>query len=364
MGKKLEEIRMLSIVTHAMIGIELVTIPINAVKYAKNDAWLCPFLSSSFVGIACLLGFWICSKYPGLNFAEINEKLYGKFFGKLSISINIIYNIFINGISLRFFGESIKIFLLENTPISVIMLVFLVVMGYIIMMDLETISIVFDILLPILLIFIFFILVISTKAITFYNLYPPLYHGFMPVIKGALSTMNPAGAAFIFAFILPQFSNPEKTKKFVFMGISIATIVYSIILALCIMVFGAEEIDYLLFPTLTLSKAVQFEVQIFERAESLFMAAWIPNTLTTLVVYFMISTISAKALFNTKKDGLIKLLQLPIIFTIALLPKNVTEVFSLLNYANIGLIFLNFGYVPFVALSVLIKKGLGKNENK
>lgn len=362
MNKKLKSISMLSFIIHGMIGIELITIPINAVKYAKNDAWLCPVINCIIIFCGLQIMFWICSSYPGLNFAEINEKLYGKVLGKLLILVIIIYNTYASGISLRLFGESINVFLLERTPILVIMVVFFALILYCMMMDLETISIVFDVLLPFVLFFIFLLVVLSLSAITPQNLYPPISRGFLPILKGSLATLNPASAFFVFAFILPQFSQPKTTKKYITLGLIIGTIVYSTIIGLCIMVFGATEINYLVFPTLTLSKAIQLENQVFERAESLFMAAWIPNTFTTMIVYYLISTICIKALFHKKKDKIIKLGQIPIIFMIALLPRNIAEVFKMLNLANLGLNILVLVYLPLVGLTVLIKKRGVKNE--
>ncbi|KZL90340.1 GerAB/ArcD/ProY family transporter [Clostridium magnum] len=360
MNKKLESIRMLSIVINAMIGIELITMPSSAVKYAKNDAWLSPLIIGAIILLNTQQGFWVCKQYPELNYAQIMEKLYGRFLGKVFILVNIIYNIYINGISIRLFSESVSMFLLDQTPVIIILIATMSIVTYCILMDFETISIVFDILLPIILLFILLLIIIALTAITPYNLYPPMYKGVLPVLKGSISSLNPAAAAFVFAFLLPMFKAPQATKKYVNLGIIVSTIIYSVFVALCIMVFGAEEINYLTFPTLTLSKAIQLNSEVFERAESLFMAAWIPNSITTFIVYFLISTISTKAFFNTKKDALVKLAQLPFIFIIALLPRNNVEVFKMLEWANNGIILLAFLYVPMVTLTAFFKKGRAK----
>lgn len=362
MAKKLESIRMLSIVIHAMIGIELITMPATAVKYARNDAWVSPIIIGIIILINVKQAFYAYKKYPGLNHAELLEELYGKFFGKTLILISIIYNIYINGISMRLFAESVNMFLLDQTPIFVIIMATLAVVLYCILMDLETISIIFDVLLPILLFFIFLLLAISISAVTPYNIYPPMHNGVLPVIKGALGSLNPGAASFVFAFLLPMFAEPQTVKKYVNMGVIIAAITYSAIVILCIMVFGATEINYLLFPTLTLSKAIQLKSEVFERAESLFMAAWIPNAITTFIAYFLISTICTKTFFNTKKDTAVKLLQIPFIFIIALLPRNQLQMFKMLEWANIGINFLTFLYLPMVTATVFLKKGRTRNE--
>lgn len=356
MLKKVKSIKMLSIVVNSMIGIELLTLPITAVKYAKNDAWLSPILVCLFMIITTLQGYWYYKNYPGLNFIQINEAVFGKVLGKLFISINILYNVYMHGVALRLFAESIKLFLLDKTPTFIIILVALVVVYYCTTLDFESLTIVFDILLPIELFFITLLLIISFSATTPSNLLPPLHNGIFPVFKGALASINAAGTSFIFAFILPNFEKPLDTKKFTLIGILIGSLIFTLVTAICIMVFSASEINHLMFPTLTLSKAIQLETPVFERTESLFMAAWIPNTITTLIVYFIISTTSAKAFFKTKKDSLIKLIQLPLILIVCLLPRNNIELFKMLSLANIGLNLLNFVYLPIVTITIFFKK--------
>lgn len=356
MSKKVESIKMLSIVVNGMIGIELLTLPITTVKYAKNDGWLSPILIGFFMIVTVYQGYWYYKNYPGLNFAEMNEVIFGKILGKIFLSINILYNIYIHGITLRLFAESISVFLLDRTPILIVILVTLLVVFYFTSLNFESITVVFDILLPFVLFSIILLSIISFSAVTPYNLFPPLHGGFMPILKGALGSLNAAGTCFIFAFILPMFSNPQETKKYTILGVIISSMVFTLITALCIMVFGASEINHLMFPTLTLSKAIQLQNPVFERTESLFMAAWIPNTITTLVVYFIISTTSIKSLFKNKKDSIIRLVQLPLILIICLLPKNEVELFKMLDIANIGLNLLNFVYLPIVTITIFYKK--------
>lgn len=361
MTKKLESIRMLSIIIHAMIGIELIVMPSTTVKCAKNNAWFCPILVGITILINVYQSFWVMEKFPGLNLAEINEKLYGAVLGKLFTLMFALYAIYINGIKLRLFAESINIFLLDETPL-VISLATLAIITYCSLMDLETISTFFDILLPTVLLFIFLLMAVSLTTVTPQNLLPFFHGGIAPVIKGSISSLSPAATAVIFAFILPEFNEPKEVKKYVNLGVIISIIIYSLIIAICIMVFGATEINYLIFPTLTLSKEIQLRSQIFERAESLFMAAWIPNTITTAISYILISAISFKAFFNTKKSTVVKLAQLPFILLISMLPRNKVEIFRMFEIANIIVLFITFIYVPMNTLTTFLRKGRSKNE--
>jgi spore germination protein (amino acid permease) len=362
MNKKLESNNMLAFIVNGMLGIEVIIMPLSAVKYAKSDAWLSPILTSVIVLIILYVAFWLCGRYPGLNFPQITIKVFGKIIGKMAILISAVFAILYCSISLRLFAETINTFLLENTPIIVVMFIFLAAVVYCSMMDIKTISVVLNLLLPVILIFVFLVLFLSISAADLRNLLPLLSKGPIPIIKGSLNIFTPATTSFAFTMILPYFYEPKKTKKYITKGVIIGATVYTLILGMCLMVLGDIEIEQLIFPTLTLSKALQLEVQVFERTESLFMTAWIPITFTNLVLIFLIIMTNIKELFSFKKNNIAALAPFPIILLIALYPKNIGEVFKFLRFTNTFALTLAFIYLPLIIIIELIKKGRRKNE--
>ncbi|WP_163192586.1 GerAB/ArcD/ProY family transporter [Clostridium thermarum] len=364
MNKKLKSNTMLAFIVNGMLGIEVIIMPLTAVKYAKTDAWLSPILTSAILLIVLHSAFWLCGRYPGLNFAQISMVVFGKIFGKIAVFISTFYNILYCSISLRLFAETISTFLLENTPIIVVMFIFLASVVYCSVMDIETISIIFNLLLPVILTSVFLVLILSISAADLRNLLPILSEGPMPIIKGSVNIFTPAATSFAFTMIMPYFNEPKKTKKYITRGIIIGALVYSSILAMCLMVLGNIEIEQLIFPTLTLSKALQLEVQVFERTESLFMTAWIPITFTNLVLIYLIVIICEKELLSIKKTIPAALLSFPIILYLALYPKDIYEVFDFLRLTNAFVLGLAFIYMPIIILVELIKKGRKKNAKK
>jgi spore germination protein (amino acid permease) len=226
---------------------------------------------------------------------------------------------------------------------------------YCITRNIKTISIVFDLLLPLVLIFILLLIILALTAADYKNLLPIWNTDIKSFTKGCYYVMAPISAGYIYAFLFPYFNDYKDTKRYVIFSFAITTIIYSIIIMLCIMVFGDLEITYLIFPALTLSKSIQLDNQIFERAESLFMAAWIPNTFTTLVVHYLLSSISLKTALNIQKPKFINLLLFPIILFIAYLPQNISEVFRYNHYNNIASVLLTFVYFPIFVLFAVIR---------
>jgi spore germination protein len=355
MNKKLKGISMLSFVVSGMIGVRLLTIPRDVAIYAKTDSWISLILIGVLSFLNAFALYWLCLKHPGLNFPQINEKVFGKVLGKLAVFIILTYKIATIGLSLRLFNDNVNIFLLENTPRLVVISIMLGSCVYCVTRDIRSISIVLDILLPIILIITFFLILLSSKGAEPKNLLPVFHVGIRPVIKGAAQVIDPILSISIIAYVMPYFEDIKSTKKWIFFGVGISAAIYLATMVMCITVFGHEEIERLTYPVLSLSQSLKLETQIFERAETLFMATWIPITLTTIVVAYISTNLNLKTLFNTQKNRLIIYGQIPVVMFIALLPRNAREVSTYLNYENTVAVFLNFVYFPLLLITAAIK---------
>ncbi len=355
MKNKLKDINMVSFIVNSMVSIRLLTLPRDVIQYAKNDGWISVLVMgflSFFIG---WFFYWIGNRYKGFNFSQICEKIYGKILAKIIMIGIMLYTLSSFGLGLRTFGDGIKIFLLDKTPLLLIISVMSLCCLYCLLKGIKTISIVMDILLPPILFFILLLVLLSTTNIDFISLQPIFYGGIKPILQGALQITDPFLDIGIIGYVLPYFSNNKGTARWIFLSIGIGILIHFIIVIMCILVFGCDEMKYLIFPTITLSKSIRLDVKILERAESFYMAAWIPITFTTLLLHYFISTLNLKALFNTKRDHLLIYGQIPIFFIIALLPQNIAEVFQFLHWnAQLSQI-LFFGLIPLTYMVELFK---------
>lgn|GEM_PF-2322438 len=359
---KLKAISMMSIVILTMIHVTLINLPKDVIKYAKTDAWI-SIIILAIAAMACAYAFYSMSiKYPRMNFAEINTKVLGNFFGRLCIIIITIYYIVFISISIRLFQESIEAYLLDRTPKIVVIGVFIYVCAYCLIKGVRTTSILFDILLPGVLIIVLGILLMTYKNADFKNIMPVMHNGFKPVIRGSVEGSDTVLSCCIISYIMPYFEDAKKTKKWILIAVGIAMFIYFLLILMSLAVFGVIEVEYLNFPAVSLAKTIEMEVEIFERTESFFMAAWIPNAITSIIVFYIITTLNIKELFKVKsKKGInrIILFQIPIFLIIALIPKNIIELYKYLLISNKFAVGLILGYLPIFFLITTIKKGKG-----
>jgi spore germination protein (amino acid permease) len=365
MKGKLKSKNMFSILVHGLIGIRILTLPRDVIKYAKNDAWLSMVIMYGITLVTAYTFYWITTRYKELDIAQITVVVFGKFFGRIMLIPIFLYGTLTIGLSLRLFSYSIKLFLLDKTPITVVMSLLLISCIYCLKKDIKTVSIVMDIFLPFVLISCILLVVLPITSADPRNLLPVLHKGLKPVIMGTLQIVDPILPTAIIGFIMPYFNETKSVKKYIFWAITVASAIYLSIILICLMTFGTIEINYLLFPTLTLTKTIQSESLIFERAESIFMLSWIPITFTTISLNYIACTLALKAFFNTKKDNLIMYAQLPVFLAVALFPQNIVEISKYFDYSSIFAMSINFLYLPFFTTGVYFKsRRKNKNENQ
>lgn len=356
MSKELESVNICSFIIHAVIGFRLLSLPRDVVEYAENDGWISILIMGLYGLIIAYIFYWLGVKYKGLNYSQICERLFGKIIGKIIIIAIAIYTITYFGLGIRLFADGIKIFLLDKTPTVFIISIMMTACLYCLLKGIRTIAIVMDMLLPLVIAFILLLVVLSYQNINTMHLRPFFAAGIERILRGSREIADPFITIGIIGYIIPYFKNYKKMGRWIGLSVGISVGIYTLIILLCILSFGSTEMEYLIFPTITLSKSIKIGTNILERAESLYMAAWVPITFTTLLLYYLASTLNLKAFFNTKRDRIIILSQIPLFFLIALYPDNIAQVFNLIGwFEELGQVLI-FIVIPLSAIIQIMRE--------
>lgn len=199
------------------------------------------------------------------------------------------------------------------------------------------------------------------------TLYFPLKHGhwlnFLPMFNHdagdyLISAKQSVPLFFGMEFFLlyyPFIKHKEKAHRWAQLGILHTTLVYMLIAVSSFAYFNQAQLKQVLWPTLTLSKIVS--LPFLERFEYIYIFTW----------FFVIMPVCCLALWGgsrilratvgvSVRYGL--WLSAAIVFVCSILFRGPIEVDALqhwLNYASIGAM---YGYIPLLALGVLIRKSL------
>jgi spore germination protein len=212
--------------------------------------------------------------------------------------------------------------------------------------------------------FIILIALMTYENVELKNLLPIAHNGVKPIMRGSAHIIDSALGCSIVSYIMPYFENVKETKKWIFIGVTIAISVYMVLIVMCLLVFGVIEVQYLSFPAILLAKIIEFKAELFERTESFFMAAWIPAIFANIVVMCTTAILNLKEIFNTKKTNRIILLIVPFIMISTFIPKNIIDVYEYLEFSNRITVYLSLIYFPILFIVVMLKGRGDKRHEK
>lgn len=348
------------VVTNFILATGILTLPRTSVEKVKTpDVWLTVILGGVIMMIAGVIMVKLSQQFPGKTFFQYNQEILGKWFGRLLSLFIICYFISISGYQVRSMAEVTNFFLLESTPIWAIIMPFMWIGLYLIIGGINSIARLFEIILPITIVFFLLVLFMSYKLFEIDNLRPVLGSGFIPVLKGLKTTTLAYSGPEIMLLLVAFMSQPNKAVKAVLIGTFIPLLFY---VFLVIMVIGAFSIDGVVvrtWPSIDLIRSFEISGLIFERFESLLLVIWIMQIFSSFTLGFYAAALGLAQLFNKKLKFFVYFL-LPIIYIVAMTPNTINELFKF--EAVLGnIIIILFGVLPLF-LFIILKWKRGKAD--
>lgn len=351
------------IISCYMLGSGVLTLPRTLTERVKTaDGWISLIVGGLIVMLAGICIVKLCQQYPGKTIYQFVQEIVGSWIGSCLSTLMILYFVAISAFQIRVMAEVTKLYLLEGTPMWVIVMFFMWIGLYLITSGINSMARLFEIILPITIVVLLICMFLSSKIFEIDNLRPVLGEGILPVLRGLRSTV------FVFIgyeimFILPAFmQHPKKGVKAMIIGTSIPLVMYMITY---IMVVGALSVDGVVrstWPTLDLMRSFEITGLLFERFEFFLLVIWIMQIFSTFTITFYAASMGLAQLSKRNIQPIMYGL-IPIIFIVAMLPKNMNEVFDFGDFIGSVSIYL-FGLLPVVLLLItkIFKKGALKED--
>ncbi|NGM82767.1 endospore germination permease [Paenibacillus sp. 7124] len=195
---------------------------------ARQDSWLAMSVGAA-AGFALLFLFlWIQRLMPELDLAGMLHFGFGRIAGTFFGAVYACYFSYQSMRNLRDFGELTSLTLLQSTPMSITMLVFVLVAIYAIWKGIEIIFRLPEILLPGLLFcyFLLIVLFILMRHVNLTRLTPVAENGLWPILQAALPEILsfPFGQMLVFLLLWPLWEKPGvpvKQTVWAYIGISV-----------------------------------------------------------------------------------------------------------------------------------------------
>lgn len=248
-------------------GSSLFTVFVTQITF--QDSWL-----SALIGLAAsLLVTWmyVClvRKFPGKGLLEIHTIVYGKWLGK---ALNFLYVLFCLGfsaVSLRNLGDFFTGYIMPQTPISVVLLLFAATCAYAAKKGVTVI---------LRLAFLFYVFMTFALLMNILLLIPNMhFENFLPAFRqgldayaqgGYIVTAAPFCEIVVFLILLPYAGKNAEIGKGLFWGLLLGALYFIIVLVRDIAVLGTS-IAFLTEPTYESVRLIHL-IDIFSRLEIIF----------------------------------------------------------------------------------------------
>lgn len=341
----LSPIQIAMLVSSAIIGVVVLSLPRLAAQAAQSSAILSVFLAGIMAMVFTIIASYLGKNFPHQTIMEYSVNILGRIPGKLLGLLIMTYLVITSGITLRVFGDTLKAFMLEKTPLEFIMIAMLIVVVYLIHNGIGAIAKICESFLPIVVIVLILVVVLNYQGFEISHLRPMLHSGLMPALKGIPQLITAYLGFEIVFFVIPFMQKPEKIIPYAVAGIALPTLIYTGLVAICIGIFGLELTQKMLAPIITLARAIAFPGAFIERFDIFFGILWILGAFTSIAVYFYMASLSVTRLFGLRNFRPFIFMLLPFSYIIAISSQNVYQISWMLEI---------IGYVGLVIVSIPI----------
>lgn len=333
--------------------------PRTVAENAGTAGWLQVIYASILVLIVFAIIVKLYSNFPGKDLIDISEYIGGGILRIIVGCILLAYFLIIVSLILREYGECMKIIGLTVSPLSFVMLFFVVGMVVGAYFGLEAIARYGAIIVPLVIIGYLIIIFGVSQNYDFTNLMPLLGNGVNAVfIKGTMRISS--FSALIVIFLIPPFIKTHRNFKIVgytSIGIGAFLLISSSLVFLLVEPYPTATEDVL--PVYQLARLINYG-RFFQRIESLFVLIWASSAFLYLSMGFFFIVYIFKKTFKLEFYKPIIPAFAILLFSAGLIPDSLLKANELENN-----LFRRYAWiVAFLMTIILLYIGKIKKKNK
>jgi spore germination protein len=332
--EKISTLQTVFTVTSTVYAVGVVSLPRTIAERTQTpDVWQ-GLLLSSILGLAAVfINVSLCRRFPGKTFYEISTRIAGKFLGYIINISFIIYCLFICSLVVRMMAEFIKALALERTPLSAILLPFLLLVGYLTSGGLHVMVRLVELFFPLTFVVFMLLIVLNINHFDLDNLLPVFHKGWQPIFQSLevvpFSTLGFESMLFLTNFMV----KPQKAWKAGVIGYSIAMGLYLLMVTMVVACMSVEEVTRLQWPVVSFAQQIEFPGAFLERFELLFIVLWTIKIYMTTANYYFYGGAGISCLTH-KWNKYVHYLPLVFLFVAAMYPKNFVETDRMGNFTG------------------------------
>lgn len=281
---KISSLQMAIMMYPTIVATIIISVPAITAKYAHNDLWISPIISSVIGYLTVFIAFQLHKFYPNLTVIQFSEKIMGRIAGKMIGFLILFFYVQSTGQILRSYSDLLVNSFLSKTPISVIMITMILLCAIVVSCGIEVVGRAAQVFMPAFFIPLIIFIFLLSPEYHFKNLFPILVDGFFPPIKGAIASMSWFSEFFLIIFLLPFLSDGKKGKKFGMITVFAVMMTLVAVNLMVLFVLGTTTSTWA-YPLITAGRYIGI-ADFFENLESIAMAVWILGAFVKISVFF------------------------------------------------------------------------------
>ncbi|GAA0492147.1 endospore germination permease [Salinibacillus aidingensis] len=295
------------------LGTSIIAIPSTISTYAQENAWITIILTTLIGLMIVFLLNQVNRINKNKNLFELFEYVFGKWIGKSVTVLFLTFVYIVSGKNLRQIGDFITTQVMVETPIQVIMLIFVLTSLYAIKLGIEVIGRTSEIFFPYAFTSLMLLIIFVAPQADFKNIQPVLVNN----IEGAFLTVFPTlGTPYfelvVFLALLPYVNRIGPGRKAFYIGVGIGSFLLFAVTLMSLLVLGPDFSARNVYPTYILGKKIS-GIQFLERIEILVAIAWFFTIFFKISINFYVLSLGMSHLFQLRSP---KVLSTPLAFLI------------------------------------------------
>lgn len=334
--KQITTLQATTILISTIIGVGVLPLPLFAVRAGENGAPLVTFFGIILAAIGLFILTFLGVRHPQKTIITYSIDIIGKWLGRFCSLFVIFFFLILTSLAAREFGAVVVSAVLRDTPVEITVIIMLMLACLSCRNNINVFAYIHNFYVPIILAPGLIIVALSLKNANMLYLRPIIGSNYFEIFTGVLTISALFQGSFVITMIIPSMKTPAKALKASFWGIFISGGLYLLIVIATVAVFGPEEIKQIFWPTLELARTTTLPGNILQRLDVIFLAVWVTAVFTTLFSSYYFTIHSIKELFSLKDHKLFSYFILPFVFIIAMVPRDILQMYEIIQYVSRG----------------------------
>lgn len=338
----------------SMLGVEMLSLPNDVVKIARQDGWISAMLGGVYPIYMILIANFFMKKHPDVNVLILSKMCFGKIIGTI---LNFIFvTFFIATITMIASGVSniIRVHILYYLTNDKVLITIFLIPAFIVFNGLKTLGrmneVIFYLTIPL-----FLIPLSALKDGDIQNIMPMLGSGIINIFKSIRSAIYPYSGIEVVFLLYPFLNNKSNMKSSTIISVSITMFIYMWLTFVTIYFLGIYITPKFLWPVITATENIT--IAFITSFRFIAITLWLLICLKIISVHYYASAYGLSEIIKKLSTKQFVYIIYPIFFFLSRLYGPPTIRATIVLKLSFFYTFFNIAYISIIAITIYFKKG-------